>query len=218
MRNTQPAFFFGEKNTCTALSEIRLADKNGQSAGNIDFVLVQYDASGRLINFGSLEVQGVYISGNLRNPFDAYTANPIPNFSWQTGFNYPKPDYLSSSRKRLVPQILFKGGIFKHWGKKQAVALQKPFFDTLPKLPRTSAEQADIAWFLYDLIPDEKNQSLKLMLVDTVYTEFESALRLITTPQPGSIKDFEALLQGKLDERLDSNAPDAPTLNDILGN
>jgi len=66
-----------KKNTkWTSLSETKLKDKNGQSAGNIDFVLVAYDDKGKVIDFASLEVQGVYISGNLRNPFERYLETP----------------------------------------------------------------------------------------------------------------------------------------------
>ncbi len=211
-------FFFGEETNWTTLTETKLLDINGQSAGNIDFVLVAYNKQGKITNFGSLEVQGVYISGNLRNPFDAFMRNPLTDFSWETGFNFPKPDYLSSSRKRLVPQMLYKGGIFKHWGQKQAVSLQKSFFDTLPILPQVEPEKADIAWFLYDLLPDEKTQRLKLTLVETVYTEFEAALFQITTPRPGSKLDFVSFLQSKLDDQFESSPPDAPTLQDILKN
>lgn len=209
-------FFFGEHVKWTSLTEVKLLDAGGQSAGNIDFVLVAYDETGRLTDFASLEIQGVYISGNLRNPFDAYMADPSPAFLWKTGYNYPKPDYLSSSRKRLIPQMLYKGGIFKSWNKKQAVALQKSFFETLPELPRTTKEQADIAWFLYDLIFDESLNRYQLTLVETVFTEFEPALLKITTPQPGNITGFINLLQDKLDEHLDGNAPDAPTLSDLI--
>ncbi|MBV6440099.1 MAG: hypothetical protein EPGJADBJ_01761 [Saprospiraceae bacterium] len=209
-------FFFPAKQKWTSLTEIKLLDNNGQSAGNIDFVLVAYDLQGKLTDFASLEVQGVYISGNLRNPFETFIANPHPNFNWKGGFNYPKPDYLSSSRKRLVPQMLYKGGIFKSWNKKQAVALQKSFFDTLPELPTTSESNADIAWFLYDLILDKNSNQNVLTLVDVVYTEFEPALLKITTPQPGDVSDFIGFLQQKLDEQLDSNPPDAPALSDIL--
>ncbi|GET28118.1 hypothetical protein SD074_03200 [Prolixibacter sp. SD074] len=106
-------FAFGQKANWTSLSEIKLLDKNGQSAGNIDFVLVQYNDKGQLIDFASLEIQGVYISGNLRNPFEEYIKKPSKDFEWATGYNYPKPDYLSSSRKRLIPQMLYKGGIFR---------------------------------------------------------------------------------------------------------
>jgi hypothetical protein len=209
-------FFFPAGEKWTSLTEIKLLDSNGQSAGNIDFVLVAYDEQGQLTNFASLEVQGVDISGNLRNPLESYLSNPHPRFNWKGGFNYPKPDYLSSSRKRLVPQMLYKGGIFKSWEKKQAVALQKSFFETLPELPTTSEANADIAWFLYDLVFDKNSNQYNLTLIDTIYTEFEPALLKITTPQPGNISDFIGFLQHKLDEQLDGNPPDAPALSDIL--
>ena len=209
-------FFFNEKERWTSLTEIKLLDRNGESTGNIDFVLVSYNEKGQLTNFASLEVQGVYISGNIRNAFDVYTEKPSAQFSWRSGYNYPKPDFLSSSRKRLIPQMLYKGGILKFWNKKQAVALQKSFFDTLPNLPTVEKEKADIAWFLYDLIPDKNNKRYNLTLVDTIYTEFEPALLRVTTPEPSNIEDFMGVLQDRLDERLGSSPPEAPTLNDIV--
>jgi hypothetical protein len=209
-------FAFGSKTKWTSISETKLVDKNGQSAGNIDFVLVAYNDKGELIDFVSLEVQGVYISGNLRNPFEAYLQSPSKDFKWPSGYNYPKPDYLSSSRKRLIPQMLYKGGIFQMWKKKQAVSMQKSFFDTLPSLPTTSKSKADIAWFLYDLVFDKNTKGYSLKLVDTVYTEFEPALLRVTTPEPSNISDFIDILQSKLDDHLDKNAPDAPSLTDII--
>jgi len=209
-------FVFSDNIKWTSLSEIKLLDANGQSAGNIDYVLVAYNEKGQLIDFASLEVQGVYISGNLRNPFDSYINEPSTEFEWATGYNTPKPDYLSSSRKRLIPQMLYKGWIFQFWKKKQTVALQKSFFDTLPKLPTVKKEQADIAWFLYDLVLDNSTKQYNLMLVETVYTEFEPALSRVTTSVPGNINDFINILQGCLDERLESNSPDTPSLIDII--
>ena len=211
-------FAFGEKVKWTSLSEIKLLDAKGQSAGNIDFVLVAYNDKGQLIDFSSLEVQGVYISGNLRNPFDSYINNPNSNFDWTTGYNTPKPDYLSSSRKRLIPQMLYKGGIFHTWKKKQSVALQKVFFDTLPEMPTVKKDQADIAWFLYDLVIDKSVNQYNLTLVETVYTEFEAALLKVITPEPGKMEDFIHILQSRLDERLEGLSPDTPSLTDIISN
>lgn len=65
-------FFFPEDTAWTSLTEVRLRDGNGQSAGNIDVVLVAYDTNGKVTDFGSLEIQAVYISGNVRNPFEHY--------------------------------------------------------------------------------------------------------------------------------------------------
>lgn len=209
-------FAFNENANWTSLSEIKLPDKNGQSAGNIDFVLVAYNDKGELYDFASLEVQGVYISGNLRNPFKTYLEKPNSKFKWSKGFNFPKPDYLSSSRKRLIPQMLYKGGIFQSWKKKQIIALQKSFFNTLPELPATNKDQADIAWLLYDLIPDSSNNLFNLVLIDTVYTEFEPALLKVITPEPGNVVDFINILQERLDERLEGIPPETPTLTDLI--
>lgn len=74
-------------------------------------------------------MQAVYISGNIRRPFEKYMENSAQNatLDWTEQPNYPSPDYLSSSRKRLAPQLIFKGGIIHAWGKKTAVALNKDF-------------------------------------------------------------------------------------------
>ena len=210
------SFFFDKGVKWTSLGEVRLNEGNGRSAGNIDYVLVSYDEKGTILNFASLEVQAVYISGNLRNPFESYMNNPTTNFLWE-GANFPKPDYLSSSRKRLVPQMLFKGGIFNAWGKKQAVALQKSFYETLPKMPTVDQSEAEIAWMLYDLVLNDDSKKLELKLIETKYTDFNSALIHVTSPVPGDINLFMVDLQKRLDNKL-SNKPDAPILGSIITN
>jgi hypothetical protein len=213
-------FFFPADTTWTALTEMRLNDLNAQSAGNIDHVLVAYDNRGKVIDFGALEVQAVYISGNVRRPFDHYMSNPEIHFDmdWTEERNYPRPDYLSSSRKRLAPQLIYKGGILHSWGKKQAVALQRGFFNNLPPLIEVDPDKAEMAWFIYDLTLNETVNQYQLQLVKTVYTQFELALNQITRPQPGLLKEFTIQLQEKLAYKLENgdNSPDAPTLADLL--
>ena len=211
-------FFFPPDTMWTSLTEVRLNDSSGQSAGNIDIVLVSYDNQGKVINFGSLEIQGVYISGNVRRPFEQYIKNPSLNtgLDWSNERNYPRPDYVSSSRKRLAPQLIYKGGILKHWNKKMAVALDNSFFRTLPELPEVEEKTADMAWFIYDLIHDKTNNTFKLQKVKTKYTNFKNALDKITMPSPGKIDDFISVLQDKLGEKLDNNPPENHTLTDIL--
>lgn len=206
-------FFFEPGTTWTSLTEVRLKDGTGQSAGNIDVVLVSYDQNGHLLDFGSLEVQGVYISGNVRNPFTEYMENQENWKGWE-GINYPRADYLSSSRKRLAPQMLYKGGILHEWKKKQAVALHKSFYATLPPLPEVEPEKAEVAWFLYDLKHCNKTNRFELKRYKTIYTAFEPALLRITKTPAGKMSDFVSLLQSKLDDHLTS--PDAPALQDMM--
>jgi hypothetical protein len=211
-------FFFPDGVSWTSIAEVNLNDKYGKTAGHIDMVLVSYDDSGRVLDFGALEIQAVYISGNIRAPFQHYMERPRErqSLSWKGQRNYPKPDYLSSSRKRLIPQVMYKGGILKAWGKKQAVSLQKSFFETLPEMPTVTPDRADIAWLVYDLKEDHATKTMTLADCETVYTEFGPALDRISKPVPGDIGEFMGLLQDKLDERLDNNPPDAPALGDIV--
>ena len=199
-------FIFKENSNWTHVGEVRLRDKNGKSAGNIDYVLVSFDEKGRVIDFGSLEVQAVYISGNLTGPFTAYLDEPKSSFTWTSAFKYPKPDYLSSSRKRLIPQIIAKGSILKQWNKKQAVALQAEFYKTLPPLPEYDKNDSDFAFFLYDLLPDKKTKTLSLKLQRIIYTKFNDALEQIAQFEAGPLNDFTKLLQKKLDQKLSGNS------------
>ncbi len=208
-------FIFEGRSTWTHVGEVRLKDKHGKSAGNIDYVLVSYDDKGRVLDFGSLEVQAVYISGNLTGPFTAYLENPTPNFSFLQAFKYPKPDYLSSSRKRLIPQIIAKGSILKQWNKKQVVALQTNFYNTLPSLPEFEKAESDFAFFLYDLLPDKKTNILSLKLQRIVYTKFASALEQIAKFEAGSISQFTEILQKKLDTKRAGNS-DIDNLENIV--
>jgi Restriction endonuclease NotI len=194
------SFIFDQKSTWKHVGEVRLQDKHGKSAGNIDYVLVSYDDKGRVLDFGSLEVQSVYISGNLTGPFTAYLENPS-DFSWTQAFKYPKPDYLSSSRKRLIPQIIAKGSILKQWNKKQVVALQTSFYDTLPALPEFDKSESDFAFLIYDLVSDEQTNHLTLKLQRIVYTKFVNALEQIAKFEAGSMLQFTDILQRKLDSK-----------------
>ncbi len=210
-------FFFPPKSKWTSLVEVRLKDKYGESAGNIDIVLVSYDEKGKITDFGSCEIQAVYISGNVREPFQYFMGDPASraNMDWRKQPNYPRPDYLSSSRKRLAPQLLFKGGIFREWNKKQAVVIHRGFYDRLPKMKTVKKEEADLAWLVYDLALDKKLNVFRLQRGEIVYTKFQPTLLKITTAEPGPVKEFVKDLQAKLEEKL-KNPPDAPALTDII--
>ncbi len=213
------AFFFPPDATWTSLTEVRLNDRHGKSAGNIDVVLVSYDANGQVTDFGALEVQAVYVSGNIRRPFAAYMEDPETRFAmdWSKQRDYPRADYLSSSRKRLAPQLIYKGGILSAWGKKMAVAVHSNFFASLPALPEVDAEQADLAWLVYDMEQGAPASQLSLVRSRTAYTMFVDALSRITNPDAGDMERFVRSLQTKLDEKMEStNPPDAPILSDPI--
>lgn len=192
-------FFFPQAERYIALTEVRLNDKFDKSAGNIDIVIAELDDKGELKDFGALEVQAVYISGNVSKAFKTYLENPSSNhaMTWPTK-NYPKPDYLSSSRKRLAPQLIYKGGILNAWQKKMAVAMHRAFFTTLSEMPQVESAQAEIAWLVYDLVFDKRANRYFLRHSETQYTRFQDALNAITMPHAGNVADFEKYLKERI--------------------
>ena len=107
------------------------------------------------------------------------------DMDWTKEPNYPRPDFLSSSRKRLAPQLLFKGGILHAWKKKSAVAIDQTFFATLPEIPSLPREESDLALLVYELqAPATPNGQYQLALARTVYTSFPE-------PEANSVKEGE---------------------------
>lgn len=97
--------------------------------------------------------------------------------------------------------------------KKMAVALDSPFFNTLPNLKEVSRSEAEVAWLVYDLVPNETTSRYNLERTKVVYTKFTEALNSITRPKVGKIDDFMKLLQAKVDEKLES-----PPINKTIEN
>ncbi|MDA8173245.1 MAG: NotI family restriction endonuclease [Nitrospiraceae bacterium] len=213
-------FFFPEDSSWTFLPEVKLKDRHGKSAGNIDFVLVSYDKkTGTVTDFGAIEIQGVYISGNVRKPFEQYMKEykTIKTFDWTKAKDFPRADYLSSSRKRLVPQLIYKGGILHSWNKKTAVVLHEDFFKTLPELPEVSKEHADVAWCIYTLKEDTGKNRYILDKRKIVYTKFKPALDKISIAEPGDVTDFIKTLQKKLKQKVNNKtAYEAPSIKELF--
>jgi hypothetical protein len=108
---------------------------------------------------------------------------------------------LSSSRKRLAPQLIFKGGILDAWGQKTAVALNKGFFEALPPLQEVEKHKADIAWLIYDLRPSNPaGRYYKLFLERVVYTERPQAPASVHLSQGQPIETFINQLVDGLEE------------------
>ena len=193
-------FLFAPKTMWTPIKEVRIPDATGKSAGNVDIVMVAHNAEGKILDFGAIELQAVYISGNLRNPFKFYINDPANNadMDWSHKPLYPIPDYLSSSRKRLIPQLSFKGKFFRAWGKRIVVGIDLPFFRTLPEIERTTSKSATLCWLVYTLENTRDKERLKLELHETVLSDYDRTIESMNEPEIGKLSDFEDLLSSKL--------------------
>ena len=161
----------------------------GRPAGRIDLV-VAGDPNAR--QWCGLEVQAVYFSGlGMQQDFEhlltsTNTAVPLPSAA-------RRPDWRSSSAKRLMPQLQVKGPTMRRWGTKLAVAVDLPFFEAMggPSVQVSrDFNDGDIVWLVaridsdFKLVPHHwevlslEDSCTKLISAETVKRhEFETVLR-----------------------------------------
>lgn len=201
------AFFFPAGARWTTISEVRLRDDEGKIVGNIDHVLVHYDEADQIVDFGTVEVQAVYVSGNIRDPFRVATTKTLPEYqkAVANGEFYVRADNLSS-RKRLVPQLASKGAILKEWGKKQAIVVDEPFFSAFPEVAPTNNPDPDLLWLIYGLEQPDPQTPYRLTLRQKIETDFTDTLDALnrTDFRPEPMKQFMGTLQEQLDRRIQS--------------
>ena len=126
-----------------------------RAAGKIDLVVAR-DRNGELTWYG-LEIQAVYFSGQgMTSEFevlrgDGHERPPFPNA-------VRRPDWRSSSAKRLMPQLQIKVPTLRRWASKIAVAVDRPFFDAIgdpSPSPSRNLTDGDIVWLVPELVRTE---------------------------------------------------------------
>lgn len=161
----------------------------GRSAGRIDLVVSR---DPHATQWFGLEVQAVYFSGSgMQKDFEQLltstsTAVPLPTA-------VRRPDWRSSSAKRLMPQLQVKGPTMRRWGTKLAVAVDLPFFEAIGGKSEQASKDfndGDIIWLVaridsnFSLVPHHwevlslEKSCEKLISAETVKRhEFETVLR-----------------------------------------
>jgi len=163
--------------------------ETGKPAGRIDLVVAGNEAAKAW--FG-LEIQAVYFSGTgMQGDFEALLTDSGVQPPEPSGFR--RPDWRSSSAKRLMPQLQIKAPTLRRWLTKLAVAVDLPFFEAIggPSAdPSHDLDDGDIVWLVPRMTDDFRleayhwevltleSSSVKLLSAETVKRrEFEDALR-----------------------------------------
>ena len=160
------------------------------AAGRIDLVVAGGNTPSSCW-FG-LEMQAVYFSGKaMDSDFQrlALDGKVLPPASTQVR----RPDWRSSSAKRLMPQLQIKAPTLRRWGTKLAVAVDAEFFEAIggnSPSPSHDLDEGDIIWLVPQMDDDYQLKqrhwevlsleasSDKLLAAETVKRrEFEQALR-----------------------------------------
>lgn len=167
-------------------------------AGKIDLVVARTENQ-RLEWYG-LEIQAVYFSGpGMSSQFDvlANDNDPIPPYPDRTR----RPDWRSSSAKRLMPQLQVKVPTVRRWNSKMAVVVDKPFFDSIggpSASPTRDINDGDIIWLVPELSWNAEEGTFGLSRGHWEVLTLETSSDKLLAARTISRDSFETALQDKL--------------------
>ena len=124
-------------------------------AGKIDLVVAR--TSQDSIEWFGMETQAVYFSGQgMASEFQRIqAANGLrPPFPGAVR----RPDWRSSSAKRLMPQLQIKVPTLRRWGSKMAVVVDRPFFTSIGGPSQTASQDlgdGDVIWMVLEIRSDD---------------------------------------------------------------
>lgn len=123
--------------------------ETGKPAGKIDMVVAS--TSDETVRWYGLEVQAVYFSGKgMRSEFERLRDGAPVRFPDAVR----RPDWRSSSAKRLMPQLQIKVPTLRRWQAKMAVVVDRSFFNSIggpSPAPSRDLGDGDIIWMVVDM-------------------------------------------------------------------
>lgn len=164
------------------------------TVGKIDMVLVHPDTT--TLRWCALEAQAVYFSGaSMSKDFNVMKKWQGPGLPFPQGIR--RPDFRSSGPKRLMPQLQIKVPTISRWGKKMAVVVDLPFWESLGSITEVDhVSNCDIAWFVMKYRHDGARFCMEPAGLHL--TTLDRAVEGLTGGKPTSLSDFEKTLRAKL--------------------
>ena len=167
-------------------------------AGKIDLIVAK--AEGDRLEWYGLEIQAVYFSGQgMSSQFEILAVDegavpPYPNHN-------RRPDWRSSSAKRLMPQLQVKVPTVRRWNSKIAVAVDSPFFESIGG-PSTVVTQdlndGDIIWLVPELSWDDDESRFRLTRGHWEVLTLEDTTNKLLAARTVARDSFEDALREKL--------------------
>lgn len=171
-------------------------ETGSEDVGRIDMVLA--DSNSKTFNWCAVELQAVYFSGGAMAKdypvIRSHSGNTVP----MPGANR-RPDFRSSGPKRLMPQLQIKVPTLRRWGKKMAVVVDRPFFDSLGEMDHVAdVSNCDIAWCIVSYDEQLGSNSPSLKVDEIRLTTLERAVEGLTAGHPTTLSDFENKIRAKI--------------------
>ncbi|MBA4352512.1 MAG: hypothetical protein C0427_14870 [Rhodobacter sp.] len=170
--------------------------EKGEDVGKIDMIIVSTLKTNEL-DWCAAEVQAVYFSGDAMEVEFRHIIAQGGKLTMPHGRR--KPDYRSSSVKRLMPQLQIKIPTLRRWSRKMGIIVDKSFYGNLGEMRKSSdPSNADIAWVLLDFSYDSTSRIYRAHVHDVAWVTLEDATYGLTNGRPISKKAFEEKILSKL--------------------
>ena len=170
----------------------------GRPAGRVDLVIAK---DGNASAWFGLEIQAVYFSGKgMGSDFRLILEcdSDVPPEPTATR----RPDWRSSSAKRLMPQLQVKGPTLRQWGTKLAVAVDLPFFEAIggpTESPSKDLNDGDIVWMVPRI-----DDNFQLVAHHWEVLTLEESCKKLLSAETIKRQEFESTLKAKL-QRIPPN-------------
>lgn len=170
--------------------ELRLPQRRGSGSYFVDWVLVQIDSNGELVEFTAIEVQTIDTTGNYQSARQALLTDRSI-VSDTVGLNW------ENVNKRIIPQLIYKGQILQREELCKAglfFVSPKPIHDRVlerlggrDKLPKFPPQPASIHFVSYDFVAPQKDGLITPLgitkeICTTVY-KVQEAFSSLTLPE-----------------------------------
>jgi len=109
---------------------------------------------------------------------------------------FRRPDWRSSSAKRLMPQLRIKAPTLRRWGTKSAVAVDLPFFEAIngpTAKPSHDPDDGDIIWMVPRMTSDYRLEAYHWEILS-----LEDSSDMLLSAETVKRKEFEDTLRVKL--------------------
>jgi hypothetical protein len=173
--------------------------EEGEDVGRIDMVVVDDSKPADYpLPWIALEIQAVYFSGPEMGKLFKQIEDDIAIGG--NGLVYPKetrrPDYRSSGPKRLMPQLQIKVPTLRRWGKRMAIVVDRPFYESMGNMKTADhVSLSDVAWFVVDFVAEPTAGRFRLVEGTSYFMTLEEAVTGLTGGTPVAQPEFEGRIQ-----------------------
>jgi hypothetical protein len=216
-RHVLDAHFGDKAEEAVLISEVRIDDP----AMSFDGIGLRELAGGD-VDFVGVEAQTIDTRGGSLKPLWRSYVEGRPD-AWRSYYD-ARPTFgvnTTNVWKRLLPQVMNKGRLFKGWRSKLYVVVQDSVFQfisrrmPLQQLTRQERETAEIVWVRWDYTGDvDEDGQLVTELAESLYTTLEQVETAFVTINSMQRPDFVAAVQAKRKRDQSRRSPRAAVEHD----